>query len=297
MYQLIMLPQTELNTPSSRRKFGIKSKHRIMPRSFGRYHLAGSSFIAVESEEILFENLTLPFEDYIRCRELDLTVEVLHNGKIYEELQAFCELSGLNWFDFILRFYENRRNYDPAITEMYDDFKRGLTDRLWETRDDLELAVKENIDPMLRDERGTNEMSMGKATGFLVLFNKINTILFSEMKIWLQELGLNTPDTNLYLNEISRFSRMRKIDLMNSAMEHIEYFNFDIALLSNLHFSTPLADAKLAAPKKFKISHNEEQRAQISTYLNEFGKSHDGMGKMLMRYPHVHRLFRHPENI
>ena len=31
------------------------------------------------------------------------------------------------WFDFILRFYENRRYYDHEITKMYDDFREGLT--------------------------------------------------------------------------------------------------------------------------------------------------------------------------
>ena len=50
MYQLIMLPQTKLNTPAMRRKFAMASKHRIMPRSFGRYSLAGHDFIAIESE-------------------------------------------------------------------------------------------------------------------------------------------------------------------------------------------------------------------------------------------------------
>ena len=32
-----------------------------------------------------------------------------------------------------------------------------------------------------------------------------------------------------------------------------------------------------------------------SAYTKEFGSSHDGLGKMLMRYPHVHRMFRRAE--
>ena len=100
VYQLIMLPQTKLNTPAMRQRFGMKTKHRIMPRSFGRYALAGRSFVAVESEEILIENDTLSFADYVVCREMDLTIEILHNGKVYAEVQGLCRSLGLSWFDF-----------------------------------------------------------------------------------------------------------------------------------------------------------------------------------------------------
>lgn len=295
MYQLILLPQTELNTPHSRRKFGMKSKYRVMPRSFGKYHLAGHDFIAVESEEILIENSTLPFEDYVHCRELDLTVELLHNGKIYEELQSYCNTLGLSWFDFVLRFYKNRRNYDNEITKMYDDFREGLTDRLWQTREELENVTKNNIDEMLANERGTNEMSMGKATGFFILFESINNILFDEMKEWLAELNLLSVDVDKYIDDIRRFSKLRKMDLMNCDIEYNEIFSFDVEKLSASHFTLTPKQVKLDYPKSFKIAHLPEQSQQINTYVKEFGRLHDGMGKMLMRYPHVHRIFRQTE--
>jgi len=295
MYQLIMLPQTELNTPASRHKFGMKSKHRIMPRSFGRYQLAGHDFVAVESEEILVENSTLTFEDYVLCRELDLTVELLHNGRIYEELQSYCEILGLSWFDFILRVYKNRRSYGADICEMYDDFRKGLTDRLWQTREELASATILNIDEMLKNERGTNEMSIGKATGFFILFEQINSLLFEEMRKWLAELHLLDSESATYLDEVSRFSRLRKIDLMNCDIEYVESFTFDVQALAASHFTLTPKQVKLTQPKHFKITHLPEQNKQITAYVNEFGLLHDGMGKMLMRYPHVHRIFRHPE--
>jgi len=297
MYQLILLPQTELNTPASRQKFEMKTKHRVMPRSFGRYYISGQEFVAVESEEILIENSTLTFENYVLSRELDLTVELLHNGKIYEEIQSYCECKGLSWFDFILRFFENRRQYSEEITQMYDEFKSGLTGRLWNTREELAYAVQNNVDEMLKDERGTNEMSMGKATGFFVLFDQINKILFNEMKRWLDELQMLDSDTEIYLDEICRFSRLRKMDLMNCDDEFIESFTFDLEALAASHFTLLPSDVKLTEPKQFKIAHLPEQNRQISGYVKEFGRLHDGMGKMLMRYPHVHRIFRRPQAI
>lgn len=297
MYQLIMLPQTDLNTPESRRKFGIKSKHRVMPRSFGRYRLAGNEFVAVESEEILFENFTLPFEDYIRCRELDLTVEILHNGRVYEELQSLCESLGLSWFDFILRFYEKRRNHTKDICQLYDDFKEGLTQRLWETREELAEAVVDNIEKMLGDERGTNEMSMGKATGFFILFEQINKVLFDEMKKWLNEISFSNEEIYSYLDNIERLSLIRKIDLMNFNTEYHEDFNYDIKALVESGFTLKPAQVRLNSLKTFKISHSAEQKSQMEIYVKEFGRLQDGMGKMLMRYPHVYRNFRLPQMV
>jgi len=266
-----------------------------MPRSFGRYRFSGTEFIAVESEEILVKNSTLSFEDYIRCRELDLTIELLHNGKVYEELQSYCDIHGLSWFDFILRFYEKRRDYGVEICAMYDDFTNGFTSRLWSSREELECIVESNIEKMLHNERGTNEMSIGKATGYFLLFEILNNVLFSEMKHWLNELNMLDAEAEVYLDEMCQFSVLRKIDLMNTNSEFIQYFSFDLEVLTESHFSLEPSKVKLTEPKKYKINHKTSQKDQITLFSKEFGRTIDGMGKMLMRYPHIHRLFRHPD--
>ena len=297
MYQLIMLPQTELNTPDNRLKYKMKTMHRIMPRSFGKYSVFGRNFVAVESEEILIENSTLPYDDYVRARELDVTVELLHNGKVHEELQAFCEIKKISWFDFILRFYEKRRQYCPEITNLYDEFVAGLNDGLWKNKEILQEYVEGKIDFMLADERGTNEMSLAKATGFFTLFNKINDALFDEMENWLEELKIVKNEDFEYLKEMRNFSFCRKTGLMDEVglTEHI--FNFDIVKLSKSHFTLTPEEVFLKKPKLFKIGHDKKQIDLIKSYKKEFGSARDGMGKMLMRYPHVHRLFRQPSTI
>jgi radical SAM superfamily enzyme YgiQ (UPF0313 family) len=292
MYQLIMLPQTELNTPENRRKFLMQSKHRIMPRSFGRYRLAGRDFVAVESEEILIENSTLPFDDYVTCREMDLTVEILHNGKVYSELQGLCKSYGLSWFDFILRFFEKRRTYTPELRAMYDEFKASHSVRLWSTRQELEECVARNIDVMLNDDRGTNEMSTAKATAFFQLFEQINTILFDELASLLDEQNRLDDATRDFLAEYCRFSHLRKTDLVHYEAEFVETFSFDLAKLEATHFQASPEEARLAHPTRYTLTHLPPQRKQLSAYMKEFGSSRDGLGKMLMRYPHLHRVFR-----
>ena len=295
MYQLIMLPQTKLNTPDMRHKFAMRSKHRIMPRSFGRYSLAGRSFVAVESEEILVENATLSFEDYVACREMDLTVEILHNGKVYAEIQGLCKSLGLSWFDFIMRFFDKRRAFTPGITRLYDEFSQGMSARLWPDRPSLARSVIENIEEMLRDERGTNEMSMGKATAFFNLFEEINDVLFAELRAWLEEHGRLDEVMADYVDELARFSRMRKAHLTDYETVLEGVFTFDMKAQERENFVMPAKDARLQSGQTLLIAHTPGQRVQLSAYVKEFGSSHDGLGKMLMRYPHVHRMFRRAE--
>ncbi|MBI1206611.1 MAG: radical SAM protein [Azospirillum sp.] len=295
MYQLIMLPQTKLNTPTMRRKFAMKSKHRIMPRSFGRYRLAGQSFVAVESEEILIENSTLSFDDYVTCREMDLTVEILHNGKVYAEIQGLCKSLELSWFDFIMRFFEKRRSFTVGIRRLYDEFSQGMSARLWPDQATLERSVAENIDEMLRDERGTNEMSMGKATAFFVLFDEINDVLFAELRGWLGELGLLDELMTRYVADLARYSRMRKSHLTDYEAVLEGAFGFDMQVQEHAQFAMPATATRLESEQTLLIAHTRNQRQQLAAYVREFGSSHDGLGKMLMRYPHVHRMFRRAE--
>jgi Fe-S oxidoreductase len=292
MYQLIMLPQTKLNTPAIRQKFAMKSKHRIMPRSFGRYSLSGRTFVAVESEEILIENSSMSFNDYVACREMDMTIEILHNGKVYAEIQGLCKSLGLSWFDFLMRFFEKRRTFSPSITRLYDDFSQGMSGRLWEKRELLEQTVADNIDSMLRDERGTNEMSMSKATAFFVLFQELNDILFAELRAWLEELGRLDDLHAEYIDELARFSSLRKTKLIEYDSVLEGRFFFDMRALEDAQFALPAEESRMNSVRTFRITHNERQRERLAAYVKEFGNSHDGLGKMLMRYPHVHRMFR-----
>ena len=125
MYQLIMLPQTPINTPAERRKYKMKTMFRIMPRSFGKYKIGNKKFVAVEYEEIIISTKSLPFKDYAYCREMDLTIEILHNGKVYSEVAGICDAYNLSWFDLIMTFFKNRYDLTPAISKMYKDFLKG----------------------------------------------------------------------------------------------------------------------------------------------------------------------------
>jgi hypothetical protein len=292
MYQLIMLPQTKLNTPESRREFGMQTRFRIMPRSFGKYSIGGTNFTAVESEEILIGSNSLPHEDYICAREMDLTVEILHNGRVHSEVVGICNAYGLSWFDdIIMPFFEKRRDFSKGITEMYDAFVRGTSDRLWETEQDLFEYVSANIEKLLIDESGTNEMSTGKATAFFRRFEEINEVLFNLLAQKLASTNRLSSSVEEYLNELKLYSLLRKRSLLNLSEEITGTFSINLELMQKREFALNGDEVLLSAKKRFNLTHDENQKLLIKQYSSEFGASLDGLGKMLMRYPHIHLLF------
>ena len=293
MYQLIMLPQTKLNTPESRREFGMQTRFRIMPRSFGRYSIGGTKFVAVESEEILIGNDSLPHKDYITAREMDLTVEILHNGRVHTEAVGICNAYGLSWFDDIMiPFFEKRRVFSKGITEMYDVFEKGTSDRLWKTEQELFEYVEANIEKLLVDESGTNEMSTGKSTAFFKIFEEINEAVFNLLTDKLASNESSSSNIKEYLNELKLYSLIRKRSLLSTSEKITGTFSIDLELIQKKKYALNCDEALLSDKKLFNLIHNDEQKSLITQYSNQFGSSLDGLGKMLMRYPHVHRLFR-----
>ena len=145
---------------------------------------------------------------------------------------------------------------------------------------------------MLVDERGTNEMSSGKATAFFRLFGQINSVLFALLHEVLAEAGRLDATAGRYLAELERYSLLRKRDLLSPGAEIVETFEIDLERVETARFQIEAGDARLPEARRYALVHNDRQQELIAQYADEFGGTFDGLGKMLMRYPHVHRLFR-----
>ena len=120
-------------------------------------------------------------------------------------------------------------------------------------------------------------------------------MLFAELQTWLKELGRLDDVTADYVGELARFSWMRKADLTDYDAVMEGAFHFDMKAQERGNFSMPADSTRLGAVQKLRVAHTPSQKEQLSAYAKEFGNSHDGLGKMLMRYPHVHRMFRRAE--
>jgi hypothetical protein len=291
LYQLIMLLETDMNTPQTRAKFGMQTKYRVMPRCFGNYHLYGEAFCALEMEEICVAQDSLPFEDYVQARELDLTVEITHNVNIFRELFGLTRRFGLSWFDFLHRFHQKRREYSAGLTRLYDVFREDTIKPLWDSRVDLEAFARTNLDRYLLDELGTNELFKGKAIAFFRLQTELHDALYIEMERLLDEMGHLDEEMRHYLTELKQFSIFRKRNLLESTEVSEGDFHYDFEALLASDFNLNHEQCRLDEPARYVFSHNDVQREMITAYVHQYGTTVVGLGRILMR-AHVKRLFR-----
>jgi hypothetical protein len=291
MYQLIMLRQTEMNSIETREKFGLQTKFRIMPRSFGSYKAWDTEFTAVEYEEICIANNTMTFEEYLDCRELNLTIEVLNNGRLFYELRGLCKQLGLSWVDLLLSFHSRRMKFDKGLANLYKSFRNESVEGLWSSAKDLQEDVKKDIDKYLANDEGTNEMSNGKARAVFKMITVIHDLLFHELKSELKSRDLFDDKMAMYLDDLKIYSLLRKENFLDTTIESEACLNFDFPTISEKGFAVNPFDYIFPKPVSFIFKHDKEQANLISSYIAQYGSSLDGLGRILMR-TRYHTLVR-----
>lgn len=282
MYQLIMLPETDLNTQATRDKFGLQTMWRIMPRCFGRYSFQGEAFNCAEIEEIVVAQDSLSFDEYIACRELDLTVEIVHNANIFRELYGLCGVAHVEWFELVLAFHAKRHTYLP---ELYADFKHNTIAPLWESRDEALGFAQEHLGDYLDEKLGTNELFNGKAVAFFNLQEALHDALYTEAAA----IGGLAPFGE-YLGECRRFSLARKRSLLADDIEQPAHrFSYDFRALLESDFTEDPRELRGAFSLSF--GHDAGQRDTIEQLVHQYGTTTTGLGRILLR-AHVKKLFR-----
>lgn len=280
MYQLILLPETDMNTRETRERFGLKTMWRIMPRCFGHYEFQGERFNVAEAEEIVVAQDSMSFEQYVECRELDLTVQLLHNGNLFRELFGLCSVAGVEWFELLLRFHARRRQYLP---ELYDEFRANTIAPLWASRDEMLTFAREHLEEYLTEKRGTNELFNANAVAFFRLQHEMHDGLYAEAQAMM-------PQFAEYLAEAKRFSLMRKDYLLSTSAEMPSVFSYDFPALLECDFAEDPTRMRRALEITF--SHNAEQKETMAQLIRQYGSTNTGLGRIMLR-AHVKKLFRH----
>ena len=67
MYQLMMLPGTELNTNETREKFDMKTGFRILPRCFGFFNINNNDYGFMKLKKFVFQT-RLYLSDYLKAK-------------------------------------------------------------------------------------------------------------------------------------------------------------------------------------------------------------------------------------
>ena len=297
MYQLMMLPGTEMNTEESREKFGLRTKYRVLPRCFGNFKALDQDIVSVEIEEIAIENSTLSFQDYLDCRKMNLIVNIFYNEGIFEELVKIIENAGISPFVWLEKIYLN--DSVARFSNFVNEFVNETSNELWDSRDDLDKfsSKKENIEKYISGDIGNNLLSKYKALSLTEYFDALCEVGLRSFKQAIKENDINDPEIVDLASEIIKFKQYRISNIFDlSFSEYSDKFYYDINSASlnisqdkDLNFKSE--SLRLENPMTFSFYFSKEQKSMIRSYTNLFGNDIAGLSKILSRV-YLKQFFR-----
>lgn len=294
MYQLMILPGTEMGTRESKQRHRMRLKYRVVPRCFGSFRFLGEEIVCAEIEEICVSNATLPYEDYLKCRRMNLIVNVFYNDGIFAEIIRLIKLCGLSPWRWLEHVYAQSRS--AAFEELVAEFLKETEGELWESRQDLEGFTRKPdvIARYIRGELGSNLIFKYKALSMTSRFDCVMEVAARTLDEFLAAQDASFGWRGL-ARDILKYNRHRVAGIFSGEEgPRSDSFEYDAAAFALT--PDPGKDPerfRLKRPARLVFAHTPQQKAAIRSYLDLFGADTPGLTRILSRV-FLKQLMRRP---
>jgi hypothetical protein len=289
-HQLALIHGTELNSRATRTTYAYRSGFRPIQRCVGRYTFLGETFVSAEVEEIAIETSTLSFKDYMDLRRLYLTVGIFYNDRVFGEIHALLRILGLSTFAWIKSIHDDIARLGPGLVALYQGFSDDTAGELWDTPQQLAIDVARDVDRYTVGEIGGNIIYKYRAKSIVECFPELHATAFRYLRAYLAKVGVREDEA---VDELERFSRLQKLDLLDTRIETEATFSYNILRLiqdsSYARKGGTLDD--LHHPVTLAVAHTDKQKATIERELKFYGADIPGLTMLISRYP-VKRFWR-----
>jgi radical SAM superfamily enzyme YgiQ (UPF0313 family) len=297
LFQLMLLPGTELATEASKRRYGMIRRYRVLPRCYGYFDVLEHRVIAAEIEEVCVANDTLAFEEYLEARRFHLIVTIYHNDGVFGALLKLLRSIDVPVYSWM---HELATTSMPvALRDLFDGFLKATRDELWASRDALEQFVREPgvVEKFISGELGNNLLFVFKTQAVTGHLDELAEFARATILACVSRCGKNSQEVVEFVGDAlayhcaSATNLFRDMDEAPSALLRYDVPGF---LRSNRH--TDVADFRLQRAATFRFVLDDTQRALINRYLGIYGDSTVSIGRILSKV-HVKKLFRHPSQV
>lgn len=291
-WQLMLINGSELASRSSRKKYQMDTRYRIFPRCFGSYKLFGQEINVAEIEEVCVANSTLPFQDYLECRKMNLFVAIFYNDSVFSGLLKLLRSLNVSIFDWILVLLEDSRYTD--LHSLVTNFIADTQSELWTNKEELEEFYRDpdNIQRYVAGELGRNNLYYYRT---LAITQNIDTLKIlakhSTLKI-LKEKGKYSPEIEHFLDQLLEYHslRIRNIFDVNSGDLKAE-FAYDFLRYENESGEAAFGNFHSTIPSSYRFYLSGDQQDLITRSLSVHGSDSIGKARILSRV-FVKKLFR-----
>ncbi|MDA9994545.1 hypothetical protein N9E22_04780, partial [Burkholderiales bacterium] len=292
-WQLMLIHGSELATESNRKRYKMDVRARIFPRCYGSYRLFGKDINIAEVEEVCVANDTLPFEDYLECRRLNLFVAIFYNDTIFSGILKLLRSMDISIFDWILCLLEKSKG--SKLEPLVDEFLNETNGELWSSKSDLKafFSQKVNIKRYISGELGRNNLYFYRT---LALTREIDTLrdLAREAALEVVNIaGHRDQALTQFISELVEYHSMRIRDIFTDYEDKIiGTFRYDFAAFEKTE--AEFDELRATEPRQYEFFHNEEQRDLIKRSLHVHGSDSVGIARILSRV-FVKKLYREVE--
>jgi len=294
MFQAMLLRGTEMADAPTRRRYGLQTRFRTIPGCVGVYELLGERCPIAEIEEIIVGSDSLPFEDYLDCRVMNLVIETFYNNALMEELWGLCGVLGVSVFDCLLRVKERSDRWSPTIGRIVDEFVRQTSADLFETYEEAKSVVltPEVIEKYVGGELGINELLVHKALLFSE-FEEIASLVFEAARDVLAGAGVLDERIEDYLGELRRYVLLRKRGCVtNTDAVLVDRFHYDFERIHQLGYRIdPRGIERFDEPRRWSFRHTRDQSQHIANQWRIYKETSIGLGRLLQR-SNLRRMYR-----
>ncbi len=298
VFTCMMLMGSELNTPESRKKFGLKTKFRVLVRDFAKLNNGKN---VVEVEEVLVASDSLSFDQYLELRTLDFIIYMVKIGVLFDPLLKFLTQLNLDTFELPFRMLKNANHENSTIFELLNEFKNESKKELWDSQEEL-LKKYESDDEykkLLIGGEGINILHFFTGTVVSKHLEKWIEYTFKIAHNIIQESKFNQREFIDQLNEIKNFclgmgKNICAADRLSDVPEFT--FNYDVKKWSEDKNNLPLNDFKFPSPKIIRFYLSKKQYWLYQEHLENYGDTRIEKAELVKRIA-VPTLWRIPRNI
>jgi len=298
VYSCMLLPGSELATPKERKKWGFKTKFRILPRDFAELSNGKKT---IEIEEIVISSDTLSFDEYVELRSLAFSISVTNQGLVYDSIIKILRENDIDVFELFFQAIKKLDSAPMNIQHVFDEFKHATINELWDSPEDIEQYFQDEsaYKKLLDEKAGINVMQYFHAlvsaeymepwTDYVI---SIAYDLFKDSNKLTEQLKKQFIDISNYCSGLSNNTLGKDRMLKNPKF----VFHYDVMKWLHDSNNLPLENFKFSSPSEIEFCLTDDQFKLVKDALDIYGHSTVGKAQILKIIP-TKKRFRNPVSV
>ena len=293
IYTLILFKGAELDTLQERKKWGFKTKFRVLPKDFTTL-CSGKKVL--EIEEVVIATNTLSFDEYVKIRVLAFLLSVTNIGIIYDAILKYIQQKKIGVFELIERM---SKNYDTEnINSIIDSYKKSTINELWDSPEEIEKYYQddENYAKLLDEQEGFNVIQHHQIQVISKLMIEWTEFTINQAEKLLHEHGFQDKQTKIELDDITNYCKGLSTNVLGKdRMNTNPNFDFlhDVQNWVYDENEKPISEFRFSTKTNVVFKLKTEQYKTIQNALETYPNSIVGLSQAFKTFP-IHMLWRTP---